>query len=52
MTDKKSQLDKFKAAARKLETDDDEERFEERLKKLVRQKPEGSKKEKQGGTQT
>lgn len=35
----KSQLDKFKEAARQLETDDDEERFEERLKKVVRQKP-------------
>ena len=38
-TDKKSQLDKFKEAARQLETDDDEERFEKRLKKLVKQKP-------------
>lgn len=35
----KSQHDKFKEAARQLETDDDEERFEERLKKLVKQKP-------------
>ena len=40
MTDaKKSQLDKFKEAARQLETDDDEERFEKKLKKLVNQKP-------------
>ena len=38
-TTDKSQLDKFKEAARQLETDDDEERFEERLKKLVKQKP-------------
>jgi len=38
MTEKKSQLEKFKEAARQLETDDDEERFEERLKKLVKQK--------------
>lgn len=38
MTDKKSQLDKFKEAARQLETDDDDERFEDRLKKLVKQK--------------
>ncbi|MBZ0124291.1 MAG: hypothetical protein K8F31_10445 [Roseovarius sp.] len=38
MTDaNKSQLDKFKAAARQLETDDDEERFEKKLKKLVKQ---------------
>lgn len=41
MTDaKKSQLDKFKEAARELETDDDEARFEKKLKKLVKQKPE------------
>lgn len=40
MTDgPKSQLDKFKEAARQLETDDDEARFDERVKKLVRQKP-------------
>lgn len=38
-SEKKSQLDKFKEAARHLETDDDDTRFEERLKKLVRQKP-------------
>lgn len=36
MSDKKSQLDKFKEAARQLETDDDEDRFEERLKKIVK----------------
>lgn len=36
----KSQSDKFKEAARQLETDDDEKRFEERLKKLVKTKPE------------
>lgn len=34
-----SQPDKFKAAARELECDDDEARFDERVKKLVRQKP-------------
>lgn len=39
MTDDKTQLDKFKEAARDLETDDDEARFDERTKKLVRQKP-------------
>ena len=32
---KKSQLDKFKDAARELECDDDEQRFKERLGKLV-----------------
>jgi hypothetical protein len=36
----KSQLDRFKEAARELETDDDEDRFNERLKKLAKQKPE------------
>ncbi len=35
----KTQLDKFKEAARELETDDDEARFDERMRKLVRQKP-------------
>lgn len=40
MTDaKKSQYDKFKEAARQLETDDDDERFEKKLKKLVKKKP-------------
>ena len=34
-----TQLDKFKEAARELETDDDPARFEERLKKLVKHKP-------------
>lgn len=45
MTDApKPQLDKFKEAARDLETDDDEARFDERMKKLVRQKPAGKSK--------
>lgn len=39
MSETKSQLDKFKAAARELETDDDPERFKERLGKLVKHKP-------------
>ena len=34
-----SQLDKFKQAARELETDDDEQRFKDRLGKLVKAKP-------------
>ena len=42
-TQNKAQLDKFKEAARQLETDDDEERFEQRLKKLVDKKPEEKK---------
>lgn len=34
-----SQLDKFKEAARELETDDDEAHFKERLAKVVKHKP-------------
>ena len=34
-----TQLDKFKGAARQLETDDEELRFKERLGKLVKHKP-------------
>lgn len=40
---KKSQLDRFREAAREHGTDDDEERFNEKLQKLVRQKPEEKK---------
>ncbi|MGS1015590.1 hypothetical protein [Allosphingosinicella humi] len=36
---KRSQIDKFKDAARQLETDDDPKRFKERLGKLVKHKP-------------
>jgi hypothetical protein len=40
MPDRKpSQLEKFKEAARELETDDDEARFDEQMKKLVKHKP-------------
>lgn len=41
---KDAQLERFKEAARQLATDDDEERFEKRLKKLVKQKPNDDKK--------
>ena len=34
------QSDKFKEAARDLEADEDEKRWEERLKKVAKQKPE------------
>lgn len=34
-----TQLDRFKEAARELETDDDEAAFNEKLRKLVNQKP-------------
>lgn len=48
MTDKKSQLDKFKEAARQLETDDNEERFENKLRKIVKQKPDDNTKPAKG----
>jgi hypothetical protein len=35
----KRQIDKFKEAARDLETDDDPKAFDERLGKLVKHKP-------------
>ncbi|UWR23453.1 hypothetical protein [Sulfitobacter sp. S190] len=35
----KSQLDRFKEAAREIGTDDDEAKFNEKLGKLVKQKP-------------
>jgi len=35
-----TQLDKFKQAARELETDDDPQRFKERVGRLVKQRPE------------
>jgi hypothetical protein len=38
-SEKRSQLHRFKLAARELETDDDEDRFNQRLKKLAEQKP-------------
>jgi hypothetical protein len=38
-TSSTAQLDKFKAAARELETDDDPAQFNERLGKLLTQKP-------------
>lgn len=38
-TSEPTQLDKFKKAARDLETDDDEARFDERVRKLVKPKP-------------
>lgn len=35
----KTQLDRFKEAAREIGTDDDEAKFNEKLGKLVKQKP-------------
>lgn len=40
-----TQLEKFKKAARGLETDDDPERFEARLRKIARPKPKPEKTE-------
>ena len=37
--DRRTQLDKFKEAARELECDDDEKRFKERLEKVAKAKP-------------
>lgn len=42
MTDERPQSDKFKDAARALECDEDEARWEERLRKVVQQKPDKS----------
>lgn len=36
-----TQIEKFKKAARELETDDSEKRFNERLGKVAKQKPTG-----------
>lgn len=35
----KSQLERFKEASRQIETDDDEAKFNEKLDRLVKQKP-------------
>jgi len=48
MAEKKSQLERFKEAARELGTDDDEARFNEKLGKIVKQpltSPDGEAKE-------
>lgn len=39
MTDKKSQADKFKEVARELEADEDEARWEERLRLVATRNP-------------
>jgi hypothetical protein len=39
MSDEKSQIDKFREAARDLETDDSEERFDATLKRIARPAP-------------
>lgn len=36
---KQSQLEKFKKAAREAEADEDEAAFEDKLKRIVKQKP-------------
>jgi hypothetical protein len=38
MAEKRTQSDKFKEAARELEADEDEKRWEERLKKIAKAK--------------
>jgi hypothetical protein len=44
---KEAQIEKFKQAARELETDDNEKRFDERLGKIAEQKPAPKPKEKE-----
>ena len=39
MVERQSQSDKFEAAARELDCDDNADRFKERLGKLVKHKP-------------
>lgn len=39
MTEQKSQSDKFKEAAREIGADEDEARWDERLKKIAKAKP-------------
>lgn len=39
MSDQQSQIEKFKAAARELETDDDAQRFKDKLAKVAKHKP-------------
>jgi hypothetical protein len=48
---KKTQLDKFKEAARQLETDDDEIRFNEKLRKLAKRTGEKKADEKKDGSE-
>ena len=43
MSDKPSQLDKFKQAARELECDPDEKRWEDRLRQVAKHKPKDEK---------
>jgi hypothetical protein len=45
MSGQKSQSDKFKNAAREAECEEDEARWEERLRKVAKQKPEPEKPE-------
>lgn len=39
MPDEPTQLDKLKEAARELECDDDEARFDQRVRQMVKHKP-------------
>ena len=43
MAEQKTQIDKFKEAARGHEADEDEARWDERLKKIAKAKPEPDK---------
>ncbi len=50
-TPEKSQIDRFKEAARELETDDDEARFKERFRKLTEARAAGIGREAEGKAQ-
>jgi len=45
VTESKSQIEKFKEAARELEADEDEANWDERLKKIAKAKPKPEKPE-------
>jgi hypothetical protein len=51
MTNKsQSQIQKFRKAAREIEADDDEKRFDEKLEKIARAKPDGALQPNKAGT--
>lgn len=48
MAKAENQISKFRKAARELETDDNEKRFNEKLGKIAKQKPASAKPRKKG----
>lgn len=47
--DNKQQIDKFREAARQVETDDDEKRFDERLRYVAKRQEQNLKRKTQSG---